>query len=139
MVNTSPIFVIRSLSIPVRLAYANTASDGSGTLTTLVTGGENGTLVTQVVFRNCQATVAASAASLGKIFLGDMDSPETFHLIGEIAIPAVTRSATVIGANATFTFSPPIFLEAGQIMKVCQSAYASAAAVVDVTPYGGHY
>lgn len=137
--NNKPIFTIVPNSIPVFLDYANTASDGSGTLTTLVTAGVDGTRVDQVVFRNAQQTVAASTAQLGKIFLTDNGSPENSILVGEIALAAATRSATVIGSNSTFTFSPPLIMKAGQKLKVCVSIGNSSNNLFSCVAYSGDY
>ena len=123
--NTTPIFIDTPNSIPVFLAAANTASDGSGVLTTLVTAGADGTLVESVTFRNAQITQAASSAMLGKIFLSDA-SGTNFQIVGEVLIPAVTRSATILGATATFTFVPALKMKSGQLLSVCQSVYAGA-------------
>lgn len=136
--NIDPIFVIKGNSVPVQLDYANTASDGSGTLTDLVTSATDGTRVDQVVFRNAQATVAASTAQLGKIFLTDA-SGNNPTMIGEIAIAATTRSATVIGANSTFTFSPPLIMKAGQKLKVCVSIGNSTNNLFSCVAYSGDY
>lgn len=121
--NTNPIFVLTPNCIPASSAAANLASDGSGVLTTLVTAGVNGTRVDSVTFRNAQLTQAASSAMLGKVFLSDA-SGTNFQLVGEVLIPAATRSATVIGSSGTWTFSPPLIMRTGQILSVSQSIYA---------------
>jgi len=136
--NTQPIFTLAGNFTPARIAAANTASDGSGTLVTLVTAGANGTRVDGVRFRNAQVTLAASTAMVHRIFLSNT-SGTNFRLIGEIATPAATRSASVIGATSIFTFDQPIIMQSGQIISVCQSAYAGAQDQVDAVAYAGDY
>ena len=136
--NTQPIFTLAGNFTPARIAAANTASDGSGTLVTLVTAGANGTRVDGVRFRNAQVSAAASTAMVHRIFLSNT-SGTNFRLIGEIATPAATRSASVIGATSIFTFDQPIIMQSGQIISVCQSAYAGAQDQVDAVAYAGDY
>ena len=136
--NTSPIFTNVGNFTPARIAAANTASDGSGTLVTLVTAGANGSRVDGVRFRNAQVALAASSNMVHRIFLTNT-SGTTPRLIGEIATAAATRSATAIGATSIFTFDQPIIMQPGQILSVCQSVYASAADQFDATAYAGSY
>lgn len=136
--NTSPIFTLTGNMIPVSIAAANTASDGSGSLVTLVTAGTNGTRVDGVTFRNGQATAAASSAMVVRVFLSDA-AGANFKCIGEAALPAATRSTTVIGTTVTITFSQPIIMKSGQIMSVAQSVYAGAQDLNSVIAYGGDF
>jgi hypothetical protein len=50
--NITPIFVLAGNIKPARIAAANTAADGSGTLVTLITAGASGSRVDGVRFRN---------------------------------------------------------------------------------------
>jgi len=136
--NTTPIFTLRGNSIPARIAAANTASDGSGALVTLVTAGTDGTRVDGVRFRNSQLTAAASSAMVQRIFLSDATGAN-FRLIGEVATAAATRSTIAIGATSIFTFDQPVIMRSGQIMSVCQSVYAGAQDQFDVIAYAGDY
>ncbi len=136
--NFNPVFTLTPNQLPAICNVANTASDGSGTITTLVTAGANGTRVDQVVFRNGQASQAASSAMLGKIFVSDA-SGANFRLVGEVLIPATTRSTTVLGATATFTFTPAFQLKSGQLMGVAISVYAGVQDLTSVVAYGGDY
>jgi hypothetical protein len=136
--NTSPIFTIVGNFTPARISAANTASDGSGTLVTLVTAGANGSRVDGVRFRNAQLTLAASSNMVHRIFLTNTLGT-TPRLIGEVATPAATRSASAIGATSIFTFDQPIIMQSGQILSVCQSVYASAADQTDAVAYAGNY
>lgn len=136
--NTTPIFTIRGNFTPARISAANTASDGSGTLVTLVTAGVDGTRVDGVRFRNAQVTLAASSNMVHRIFLTDTTGANP-RLIGEVATPAATRSASAIGATSIFTFDQPIIMRSGQLMRVIQSVYAGAQDQVDAIAYAGDY
>lgn len=136
--NTSPIFIKQGNSIPARINAANTASDGSGTLVTLITAPTDGTRVDGVRFRNSQLTAAASSAMVHRVFLSDATGAN-FRLIGEVATPTATRSATVIGATSIITFDQPIIMRSGQVMSVCQSVYAGAQDQFDVLEFAGDY
>lgn len=136
--NTSPIFTLVGNFLPARIAAANTASDGSGTLVTLVTAGADGTRVDGVRFRNSQLTAAASSNMVHRIFLSDASGINP-RLVGEVATTAATRSTTAIGTTSIFTFDQPVIMRSGQIMSVCQSVYASAADQTDAIAYAGNY
>ena len=136
--NTDPIFLIRGNFTPGRIAAANTASDGSGSLVTIVTSGADGTRVDGVRFINSQTTAAAAAAKVFRIFLSDTGGAN-YRLIGEVAAGAVTRSTTAIGQTVAYTFDQPIIMLSGQIMAVCQSVYGSAADQTDAIAYAGDY
>jgi hypothetical protein len=136
--NTTPIFVLSGNFTPGRIAAANTASDGSGALVTIVTAGSNGARVDGVRFINSQATAAAAAAKVFRIFLSDTGGTN-FRLVGEVIAAAVTRSTTVAGQTAIYTFDQAIIMQSGQIMSVCQSVYTTAADQTDAIAYAGNY
>ncbi len=136
--NTTPIFILAGNFTPGRIAAANTASDGSGALVTIVTAGTNGTRVDGVRFINSQASLAAAAAKVFRIFLSDTGGANP-RIIGEVIAGAVTRSATVAGQTATYTFDQPIIMKSGQIMTVVQSVYGSAADQTDACAFAGDY
>ena len=136
--NTSPIFLLTGNFTPARIAAANTASDGSGALVTLVTAGTDGSRVDGVRFRNSQASAALSSAMVFRVFLSDTLGTN-YRLIGEVAMTAATRSTTAIGATAIFTFDQPIIMQSGQIMAVCQSVYAGVQDQNDAVAYAGNY
>lgn len=136
--NTSPIFTLNGNFTPARIAAANTASDGSGTLVTLVTSGANGSRVDGVRFRNSQIALAASSNMVHRIFLTNTSGTSP-RLIGEVATAAATRSASAIGATSIFTFDQPIIMQSGQIMSVCQSVFAGVQDQVDACAFSGDY
>lgn len=137
-VNTSPIFINAGNFTPCRISAANTASDGSGALVTLVTADADGTRVDGVRFINSQTTAAAAAAKVFRIFLSDSGGAN-YRIVGEVIASATTRSATVAGQTAIYTFDLPIIMVSGQIMAVCQSVYGSAADQTDAVAFAGNY
>ncbi len=136
--NTTPIFTKQGNFTPARIAAANTASDGSGTLVTLVTAVTDGTRVDGVRFINSQATAAASGAKVLRIFLTDTGGINP-RLIGEVVMAAATRSNTSIGATSIYTFDQAIVMKSGQLMSVCMSVYAGAQDQTDAIAYAGDY
>ena len=136
--NTTPIFILTGNVAIATIAAANTASDGSGTLVTLVTASQSGTRVDAVRFRNSQATAAASSNMVHRIFLTDA-SGTTPTLIGEVATAAATRSVSAVGATSIFTFDQPLIMKSGQLLRVIQSVYAGANDRFDAFAYAGDY
>jgi phage tail tape-measure protein len=134
----SPIFVGQGNFTPAVIAAANTASDGSGSLVTLVTAGASGARVDLVRFRNSQATPAASTAMVHRIFLTDTAGLNP-RIVGEVPTGAATRSASAIGATSIYTFDAPIIMLPGQILKVCQSVYAGAQDAFTACAFAGDY
>jgi hypothetical protein len=136
--NTNPIFTLTGNFLPVRLSAGNTASDGSGTIYTIVTAGTDGTRVDGVRFRNSQVVAAVSTAMVHRIFLSG--TAGTGHrLVGEVATGAATRNVSTIGATSLFVFDQPIIMQPGQVMSVAQSAYAGAQDQFDAIAYASNY
>jgi hypothetical protein len=136
--NTTPIFTLTPKAATANIAAANTARDGSGTLVTLFTAGTNGSRVDFITFTSSQATAAASAARVMRVFLTD-ESGNNPRLISEAALTAVTASNTAIGATTTITFTNGLIINSGQVIKVSQSIYGSAADATDVLLRGGNF
>lgn len=136
--NTTPIFTLRGNFAPGRIAAANTASDGSGALVTVVTSGVDGTRVDGVRFRNSQAVAASSSAMVHRVFLSDTLGTN-YRLVGEVATATATRNTTTVGATSIITFDQPIIMKSGQILAVCQSVYAGVADQFDAVAYAGDY
>jgi hypothetical protein len=136
--NTTPIFILSGNIAIATIAAANTASDGSGTLVTLVTAGSDGTRVDSVRFRNSQVTAAASSNMVHRIFLTD-ESGNNPRIIGEVATAAATRSVSAVGATSIFTFDQPVIMKSGQLLRVIQSVYAGAQDRFDAFAYAGDY
>jgi thiamine pyrophosphokinase len=136
--NTSPIFTLTPKAATANIAAANTARDGSGSLVTLFTAGSNGSRVDFITFTSSQVTAAASAARVQRVFLTD-ESGLNPRLISEVAMSAVTASNTAIGATATITFTNGLIINTGQIIRVSQSVYGTAADATDVILRGGNF
>ena len=78
------------------VATANTATDGSGTITTLITAGSDGTLITGL-YAGANATVTASSI---RFFLStDVGSTWTYLPHLDSLIPAHTLAATTANAG----------------------------------------
>ena len=135
--NITPIFVLAGNIQPARIAAANTAADGSGTLVTLITAGASGSRVDGVRFRNT-SVFTTSTANVHRIFLSDT-AGTNHRLIGEVATATATRSITAVGATSIFTFDQPIIMLSGQIMSVVQSLYASISDQFDACAFAGDY
>jgi len=136
--NTSPIFTLTPNTSTVALAAANTASDGSGVITTLFTAGANGSRVERVTFINSQLAAAVSTANVGKVFISH-DAGVTWFLYAEIAIPAVTRSTSAIGARQQIVFSNGLILETGHLLGATIAVYAGVQDRTNVNAEGGDY
>jgi len=136
--NTTPIFVLTPKIGQARVAAANTASDGSGALTTLFTAGTDGSRVDRITVRNSQVTAAASSAMVVRVFITDTSGTNP-RLYAEAALATATRSASAIGATTTITFLGGLIIRSGQLIQVCQSVYAGAQDQNDFTAEGGDY
>jgi hypothetical protein len=136
--NTTPIFIKQGNVGLARIAAPNTASDGSGTLVTLVTAAVDGTRIDGVRFRNSQIAAAASSNMVHRIFLTDITGSNP-RLVGEVATSAATRSVSAIGATSIYTFDQPLILLTGQVLKVCQSVYAGVQDQFDAQAFAGDY
>lgn len=136
--NTSPIFVLTPNIGHASVAEANTASDGSGSLTTLFTAGAEGSRVEYIRYINAQQSAAASSAMVIRVFVTDAAGNNP-RLLTEVALGAATRSTSAIGANGTISFANGLHLKSGQIIKVCQSIYAGVQDLMHYTAVGGDY
>lgn len=121
-----------------RIAAANTARDGSGTLVTSFTAGASGSRLDFITFTSSQATAGASALRICRVFLTDTSGLNP-RIISEVSLPAVTASNTAIGATATITFTNGLVIGAGQIVQTTQSVYGGAADATDVIARGGDF
>lgn len=136
--NVSPIFVLTPNAQVSQIAAANTDRSGGGVLVTAFTAGVNGSRIDFITFTSSQVTPAASSARVQRVFLTDTAGANP-TLIQEIVLPAVTASGTAIGATATITFTNGLVIASGQIIKVSQSVYGSAADGTAVLVRGGNY
>ena len=136
--NTTPIFVLTPNFSTAASAAANTASDGSGALVTLFTAGANGSLITSIKASNAQIAALLSSSMVVRVFVTDTIGANP-RLVSEAALPAATRSLTAVGATVTINFLGGLQIAAGQIVKVCQSAYAGVQDLTHFSAQGGDY
>lgn len=97
---TSPSFIGTPRMGSASVSTANTAINGTGTITTLITGAASGTRILEITAQ-CAAT---SAAALVNIFIST-DSGTTWSLFDQISISAATVSNTVKGNRNTSVYS----------------------------------
>jgi hypothetical protein len=137
---TTPNFAATPNSATATLvATANTAFDGTGTMSTVITGGTNGTRIDMIVI----SATATTTAGLVNLFISDTTATNTAantHLIRGNAILATTASATVAPANVTLTTQTnpdflPLFLPAGYTLR----ASTTVAQGFRVTVIGGDF
>ena len=86
--NTEPIFVLTPVIGAVLIDTANTAKDGTGTVGTVITGGTNGTRITRITIQS----IGTTTAGMVRLYI---DIGATIHMWKEIAVDAVTGSATL--------------------------------------------
>lgn len=124
---TSPAFIATPRLTGVNVSSANTARDGSGSITSLITGAATGTRVLEIDAQ-CAAT---SAAALVRIFISS-DSGSTWKLFDEIAITAATVSDTVKANRNIATYSnlilPSATYQLGVTTSIAQSTNVFALA-----------
>lgn len=92
--NTTPILTIISNLGAVAIGTANAGRDGSGTVGTVLTAGANGTRICRIQIK---ATVTTTAGMVRLyIYTGSV-----YYLWREVAVTAVTPSATVAAFEST--------------------------------------
>jgi hypothetical protein len=136
-INIEPVFANSWVLGMVRLNTGNTASNGSGSITKVVTGATNGTRIDKITFINSQLIATGSTAMTGKVFLSN-NGGSTWFFYNEIAIATATRSTAVIGAK-NIMITGGLFLPSGVILGVAQSVYAGAKDQQDVIVEGGNF
>ena len=118
--NSATFFLVTNALAPATIAYTD-----AGTAPHVLRF-PGGTRVDEVNFINSQATAAASAANVGKLFMKPRNG-SVFFPIREIALPTVTRSTTVIGNRQTMTFTGGLFVPEGAQLGATIAVYGSAA------------
>ena len=135
--NTTPIFIKQGNLTPVRIVTANSNNSGStGTLYDVVTAAVDGTRIDGIRFINAGTALVASAATRLNIF---HTVGATIRIIGQVLMPAATRSATVLGATAIYTFDQPIVLKTGEKISVTSTNWATTADDIDACAFAGDY
>ncbi|MES2030826.1 MAG: hypothetical protein V4477_16725 [Pseudomonadota bacterium] len=108
--SAAPIFVGTPKTFQGALSTANTNRDGSGTITTLVTGGSLGTRIDRI------KTIAAGTVTAGvvRFFLSDGTNTRLFK---ERLVTAITPSATVAVFEDEITFADALIIPTGWTLK----------------------
>ena len=109
----NPSFIGTSRVTQVNVVTANTAIDGSGTITPLISGASTGTRVLEIDAQ-CAAT---SAAALINIFI-TTDSGSTWRLFDQITIAAATSSTTVKATRIIATYANLVLPDAATRLGV---------------------
>lgn len=124
-----------------RLTTANTTRDLSNTTNAglLFTAGANGSRIDTIEFtHNAVSQTQASIAGVGRVWICTDVLGANPRIKREIQMPAVTPSATVVGAAYTMTFSPPFTLAPGEFLWAAISATQTSGAY-DVICSGGDF
>lgn len=100
----SPQFASLAISEVEQISTANTARDGTGGITTLVTGVSPGTIIEAVIARAAGTTTAGML----RLFFREVSS-DTWRILAELSVGAITPSATTQSFSGSFT------LPAGQV------------------------
>jgi hypothetical protein len=147
--NTAPVFVLTanrgtdgSGNFGTRLTTANTTRDLSTTTNggLILSAGANGTRVETITFtHSATSQTQAAIAAVGRVFICTSSAGANARILSEVALPAgTTPSATVVGAQQSITFSPPLFIPTGSYLWATISATQTSGAY-DVTVQGGDY
>ena len=127
--NVSPIFTRDSAAALGALSAANTNTDGTGALVSLITGGANGTLLLAV------AAQAKQTTSAGVIRMYLYDGTSAYSLVYEFKVTAQTQSASVIGWSDVWVPSHRFIIPKNYILK----AAPTQAETFALTAFGGDY
>jgi hypothetical protein len=112
--NTSPLFGLVAQAPVAQVTTANTATDGTGTLVTLLTAGANATRVDRIY----AVATGSTAAGLLRFFVYDGSNN---RLVRELAVTAVTPSSTAVAWSGEIvrTDGYPLWvLPANYVLKV---------------------
>lgn len=142
--NTIPIFPVTPNVSWGNLAAANTAKDGTGTVTTVFTAGTNGSKIDQIKVR----ALGTNVATVLRFFVNNGSSNATAtnnSLIHEVTVAATTLSEVAaltdnditITKNSGEVICPIPYLPAGY--KINCTIGTAVAAGLQVTVHGANY
>lgn len=134
----NPQFTATPRATGSRVAAANTARDGSGSLVTSFTAGASGSRLDFITFISATAAVGTPSAKVCRVFLTDTSGANP-RLVQEVALAATASSNTAIGATATITFTNGLVIASGQLVQTTISVYAGVADQTDVIARGGDF
>lgn len=107
----APTFAVTPRIASVNIASANANRDGTGSITTLITGASTGTQIREIAV---QARVTTTAGMV-RVFLHD---GSTFYLFDEISIAAATVSASVKATRVSTTYANLVLPSASWSIRV---------------------
>jgi hypothetical protein len=122
---TSPAFAVTPRLASVNIATANTNRDGSGTVSTLITGASTGTRIAELVIK---ARVTTTAGQV-RVYLHDGTN---FFFFDEISVAAATVSASVQSTRVSVVYNNLILPSASWSIRVSTHNAES----IDVTALG---
>jgi len=127
--NSVPRFVVGTQSVKVAtVSSANTNRDGTGTIVDIFTAGAQGTLVELI------RVIATGTTTAGQVRIFIHDG-STYMLYDEIAVTAITPSATVQAFEAELIPTKPLVIPTG--FKLAASTHNAETFRVFAT--GGDY
>ena len=126
----SPPFTQTPKISAVVITSANTARDGSGTISTAATIGSDGGYVKRITFIQSNASAGAGAAKVALLFYST-DGGTTWRFLKELAMGTATNSTTAVGQIVTFSFPDGLVLPASA--KVGAAITVRGSAVDDTT------
>lgn len=124
----SPQFISTPRVATVNIATANTAIDGTGTITTLIAGSSSGTRILEIVAKGA----ATGAACLVNVFLST-DGGTTWRIFDTISLAAATVSATVASARTSTLYTNVLLASSSHVIGVTVTVSQS----VNVHALGG--
>lgn len=127
---SSPQFINTGVVASVNVASANTALDGTGTITQLVSGASGGTRILEIV---AKCAVTSVAAQVG-IFIST-DSGSTWRLFDQLTIGAATVSTSVASNRVSRSYTNLVLADATQRLGVTTTISQST----NVIALGGNF
>ena len=132
--NIEPVFPKIGVIAVARPAAANTNRDGSGTITDLVSGGTDGTMIWKIKAKAINDT----NSTMVRLYIDDGSGYELFH---EFHTEAITPGQGVKTWEEELVFDAPHVLPSGHKFGVSQHTYNSPAGkdLFNVFAIGGTY
>ena len=134
--NNIPIFTQTPVCVSGRVSTANSALDGTGTTTTLVTGSTNGTRISYIRIK----ALVTTTTGMIRFFVND---GTTVNLLVEVPVTVAVPGATVQSFEATLDFEyvtangelSQVILASGDTLV----ASTEKAELFAITVFGGNY
>ena len=138
--NTQPIFsALGSIQwAPATLTAANTAKDGTGTVTTIATGNNAGNAAGNFIQKLVARALGTNVATVLRVFInngGVNTTAANNTLVGELTLPATTLSE--VAAQPDYVLPLNFVLPAGYKINVTLGTVVAAG--YQVSAIGGQY